>query len=190
MTVECECKGEFGGGGTKSDLSCAFLFEQEECGSVGEGIGAGGDGYVVAAEFALLTEAGSDPPDGGVEEEEGFDHGLEDVPEIVGATDVGEFVGEDSFKLIGGESSKSARGQQDEWAHHADGEWAGDACGDAQGYAAVDSDAVGESGEAGGELRRYLLSSGAAQALDDQPSADGACGEGEDAEHPEGVEPG
>ena len=151
MAVECEGEREFGGDSAEGDLSCALFFEQEECGGVGEGVGAGGDGYVVAAELALLAEAGANPPDGGMEEEEGLDHGLEDVPEIVGAANVGEFVGEDGFELVGGESSESAGGQQDERAHHAYGERAGDACREAQGDAAMDSDAAGEAGEAGGE---------------------------------------
>src|SRR5580698_9559178 len=101
MAVECEGEREFGGGGAERDPSCAFFFEEEERGGVGEGVGAGGDGYVVAAKLALLTEAGADPPDGRVEEEEGLDHGLEDVPEIVGAADVCELVGEDGFELLG-----------------------------------------------------------------------------------------
>src|SRR5271156_2461092 len=140
MAVECEGKGELGGGSAEGGLFCALFFEQKECGGVGEGIDAGGDGYVVAAEFALLTEAGADPPDGGMEEEESLDHGLEDVPEIVGAADVGELVGENGFELVGRERSERACGQQDQGTHHADCEWARDACGEAQGDSAVDSD--------------------------------------------------
>src|SRR5580704_9616795 len=130
MAVECEGERELGGRSAECDLFCTLFFEKEECGGVGEGIDAGGDGYVVAAEFALLTEAGADPPDGGVEEEESLDHGLEDVPEIVGAADVSELVGEDGFELLGREGGEGGGGQQDERANHSDGERAGDAGGE------------------------------------------------------------
>ena len=56
--------------------------------------------------------------------------------------------------------------------------------------AAMDSDAMRQAGEAGSERWRDLLDGGAAQALDDEPSSDGAHGESQNAEHPEGVEPG
>src|SRR6202011_4141457 len=81
-------------------------------------------------------------------------------------------------------------GQQDDGAEHADGERADDAGGQPQRDAATNSDAVGDAGEAGGDLGRDLLERGRTEALDEQPSADGANGEGEDSEHPERVKPG
>ena len=57
------------------------------------GLGQICEGEIVAAEFALVANAGADPPDRGVEEEERFGDGLQDVPEEIGAAHVSELVG-------------------------------------------------------------------------------------------------
>src|SRR5439155_16820179 len=166
-----EGEGELGGGGAEEPVALgSLLFEEEQGGGVGDGVGAGGDGDVVAAELTLLAEAGADPPDGGMEEEEGFDHGLEDVPEVVGAADVGELVGEDGFELLGGEDGEGGGREQDERTDHPYGQRADDARRQTEGDASADADAAGEAHEAGGELWRDLLGGGAAQALDEPPS--------------------
>ena len=50
--------------------------ECEQGAGVAGGIAAGLDGGVVAAELAFVADAGGDPPDGGVVEEQSFDEGL------------------------------------------------------------------------------------------------------------------
>ena len=63
-----------------------------------------------------MTNAGADPPDGGMEEEECFGDGLQDVPEEVGAAHVGQFVGENDFELVGAKQSDGAEREQNDGA--------------------------------------------------------------------------
>jgi hypothetical protein len=62
-----------------------------------------------------MADAAADPPDGGMEEEQRLDKRLDEVPEEVGAADVGQFVGQHDFKfvraegLVAAESGSSTR---------------------------------------------------------------------------------
>ena len=87
----------------EAQVTGAVLFEMNESVRVNDGVGADFEGEIVAAEFALVANAGADPPDGGMEEEERFGDGLQDVPEEVGAAHVSEFVGENDFEFVSAE---------------------------------------------------------------------------------------
>src|SRR3569832_600755 len=87
---------------------------------------------IVTAEFALLTNAGVDPPDGGVEEEEGLRDCLEDVPEEISAAHVGELVRENDFEFVRAERGNGAQREKDDSAQCADRHWTVDRAGDAQ----------------------------------------------------------
>jgi hypothetical protein len=84
----------------KPQVARALLFKPYERVRIGEGIGADFEGKIVAAKFALMTNARAYPPDGGMEKEESFGDGLQDVPKEVGATHVGQLVSEDDFKFF------------------------------------------------------------------------------------------
>jgi hypothetical protein len=87
----------------ETEMAGALFFEMNESMCVDDGIGAHFEREIVAAEFALVTNAGVEPPYGGVEEEESFRDGLEDVPEEVGAAHMSQLVRKNDFKLVGTE---------------------------------------------------------------------------------------
>ena len=116
----------------EAQVAGALLFKMNEGVRVDDRVGADLEGEVVAAEFALVTDAGADPPDGGMEEEECFGDGLQDVPEEVGAADVSEFVGENDFEFVGTEQSDGAEREQDDGAQSAHRHGAVDGGGEAE----------------------------------------------------------
>ena len=61
----------------KVQMARAMLFKMNERVRINHRIGADLQGEVVAAEFALVADAAADPPNGGMEEEECFDDGLQ-----------------------------------------------------------------------------------------------------------------
>jgi hypothetical protein len=73
-------------------------------------IGRSAQDDIVAAGFAFATDKGGDPPDAGVEEEEGFGEVQYYIGEIVISTDMGEFVQEDGLDLVGGQLGEEAEG--------------------------------------------------------------------------------
>ena len=54
---------------------------------------------LVAGAFALGFEARAEPPNDGVEPEDGFDEHVQGCGEVVAAADVGDLVGEDGFEV-------------------------------------------------------------------------------------------
>jgi hypothetical protein len=77
---------------------------------VNHGIGANLQREVVAAEFALMADAGTDPPDSGMKEEEGFGQCLQEVPEEIGAANVGQLMGKYDFNSSGLRDVAAERG--------------------------------------------------------------------------------
>ena len=161
---------------SKMQPGAALFFEAEQRGGVDGGIGTGGDRDVVAAQLALFANAAADPPDRGVEEEEGFDQGLEKVPEVVGAADVGELVREHDFKLLGAEAGERGDGKQDPRADDPRGERIREARGEAQIDEARDVHLAAEDVEPEEQRVGRLLKT-RAHAPDQPPSAEGAEGE-------------
>ncbi len=53
-------------------------------------------------------------------EENGFDHGLEEIDQIIVTPDVGQFVSQDRIELIGSEAHENGSGNQDRGAQPAD----------------------------------------------------------------------
>jgi hypothetical protein len=85
----------------EAQMARTLLFEPDKRVRIREWVGADFEGEIVAAEFALMTDARAYPPDSGMEEEKSFSHGLQDVPEEVGTAHVSQFVGENDFKFVG-----------------------------------------------------------------------------------------
>jgi hypothetical protein len=73
-------------------LPRTLLLQLEECVGIHNRVRADGEGQVVAAQFALVTDSAAQPPNGGMEEEQRFGHGLNEVPEEVSTADVGQLV--------------------------------------------------------------------------------------------------
>ena len=99
---------------------------------IDHGIGANLEREVVAAELALMTDAGADPPDSRMKEEESFSKGLKEVPEEVGTADVGQFVGEHDFKLVWAERCCGRERQQNEGTQSSYSDGSGDGVGEAE----------------------------------------------------------
>ncbi len=84
----------------------ALLLEPQESGCIHYWVGAATERHIIAAKFALLTEMAAKPPDGRMEEEQRLHRRLNHVPQIIPATDVGEFMCQHNLKLIGVEMSQ------------------------------------------------------------------------------------
>ncbi len=91
-----------GGLGHGPSAAGAAPFEQvDEAAGVGAGIASSGEYRIVAGHLALDREAGVDPPDGGMKEENGPDSFLKEIRPVVVTAQVGEFVDEDGPERIG-----------------------------------------------------------------------------------------
>jgi hypothetical protein len=88
----------------------ALLLETQERFCIRHRVGANLERKVVAAEFALAANARVDPPHGGVKEEQRFGQRLDEVPEKVGAADVGQLMRQYNFKLIRTERCNGGKG--------------------------------------------------------------------------------
>jgi hypothetical protein len=87
----------------KAQVARALLFKPHERVRIRKRIGANIEGEIIAAEFSLVADARTDPPYGGMEEEESFGDGLQDVPKEIGAAHMSQLVGEYDFKFVGAE---------------------------------------------------------------------------------------
>ena len=123
-----------------------------------------------------------------MEEEEGLDHRLEEVPEIVGAADVRELVEEHDLKLFGAQAGERCNGQQNPGTKNASGEGTGNAFGEAKIDEPADAHLAAEDVEAEEQGVGRALVRAPAQASNEAPSTEGTKREKEDAGEPEGIE--
>lgn len=69
---------------------------------VGEFLLRGGDGQIIAADFAILTNAGGKPPDRGVKEEDRFGDPLNEIDPKIVPSNVRQFMSNDGFEHVAG----------------------------------------------------------------------------------------
>jgi hypothetical protein len=111
----------------------------------GAGLAGGGEREVVAGDFAGEVEAGAGEPEGGMEEEEGFDEGLEELPGEVAAAEVGELVGEGEVAVVRRGVAEEMVGEEDRGVEDAQQERAGDVAGGEECGEGADIEGVGEA---------------------------------------------
>ena len=145
-SAECHCHAELDG---------ALFFEAEQGACVDGGVGAVLDADLVAADFAAVAYGAAEPPDCGVKEEQAFDGGLQEVPEIVPATDVAEFMRDDGFEFLAREFEDGADGKDYGGAPDAHGEWGDDVVGGSQDDLATDVDLLAQALEGAFDFLRH-----------------------------------
>jgi hypothetical protein len=92
----------------EAQVAGALFFKVNERVRINDRVRADFESEVVAAEFTLGADAGVDPPNARMEEEEGFRDGLQNVPEEVCAAHVSQLVGEDDFEFFGAKQGDGA----------------------------------------------------------------------------------
>src|SRR5262249_56777343 len=78
----------------------AKLFHFKQGPGVGERIAAHRHGQIITTMFPLLTNPSRDPPDRGVIKEQGFDHSLQQIDQVIVAANVRQFVSDDRLQLL------------------------------------------------------------------------------------------
>ena len=76
--------------------------------------------FFVTGALAFFFETRAQPPDQGMEPEEGFDQHVEGGKQVVAAADVTEFVGEDGFEFGAVEAVRDAGGKPEDRAENAE----------------------------------------------------------------------
>lgn len=146
-----------------------------EFGNAGEGGGVGfggaelGDDPIVTGDLALAFDLAANPPEGGLDGEEGAEEALEQAVPIVTTGEMAGFVEDDVFDLGGREVLNQALGQDDGRMAIADG--------DGHGEARVDHDAgVTIEGVGRGDIEKGALALDAANDPEGDAEAEQAEG--------------
>ena len=116
--------GIFGGGEGEGGLVAAG--EVDEGFDVVGAIVTGIDDQIIAGFLAFLIEPTAQEPDGGMEEEEGFEEALENDDEVIEAAKVGEFVRENGDRLFTWKSAHERDGKDDHGADNSGHDRTGD----------------------------------------------------------------
>src|SRR5215469_3170477 len=90
----------------KVQLARALLFKMKQRAGIDDRVGVDVESEIVAAEFALVAYAGTYPPHGRMVEKEGFNEGLKQVAEKVGAANVRQLVRKNDFNLVWAEPAQ------------------------------------------------------------------------------------
>ena len=104
-----------------------------------DGVPANRHRTIVASVFAFLADAPAQPPCRGVEEQQGFQHALQSVPQPVHARDVRQFVGEQRFHLLARQLHQQRQRQPDHRTQQPRGERADHVVRQAHRHAAGDA---------------------------------------------------
>src|SRR5665213_2557131 len=104
-------------------------FEAGESAHIGHCVAGECNGFVVTAELALVAKLAGNPPAGGVVEQHCFGNALQDVDQIIVATDMSQFVSEECLDVFGGKTCECADGHQNHRTQPADDGWNLHCCG-------------------------------------------------------------